>query len=101
MFNDRQGNFSSFFQRKRLEGRGTETKESLQKRLDTAQEALEYGRVLFSLLIFPEKLLHAISMVSSSFLQMRQSTNSEELYLSKQLSYEQQINVQYEINENS
>lgn len=32
---------------------------------------------------------------------MRQSTNSEELYLSKQLSYEQQINVQYEINENS
>lgn len=35
--------FSHFFQRKRLEGRGTETKESLQKRLDTAQEALEYG----------------------------------------------------------
>lgn len=33
-----------FLQRKRLEGRGTETKESLQKRLDTAQEALEYGR---------------------------------------------------------
>lgn len=29
--------------RKRLEGRGTETKESLQKRLDTAQEALEYA----------------------------------------------------------
>lgn len=36
-----------FSQRKRLEGRGTETKESLQKRLDTAQEALEYGRVFF------------------------------------------------------
>lgn len=60
VFNDRQGNFSSFFQRKRLEGRGTETKESLQKRLDTAQEALEYGRVLFSILIFPEKLLHEL-----------------------------------------
>lgn len=60
VFNDGQGNFSSFFQRKRLEGRGTETKESLQKRLDTAQEALEYGRVLFSILIFPEKLLHEL-----------------------------------------
>lgn len=31
------------FQRKRLEGRGTETEESLLKRLNTAQEALEYG----------------------------------------------------------
>ncbi|XP_061183843.1 uncharacterized protein LOC133192027 isoform X1 [Saccostrea echinata] len=29
--------------RKRLERRGTETKESLQKRLDTAQEALQYA----------------------------------------------------------
>lgn len=49
MLNGRQRHFSSFFfQRKRLEGRGTETKESLQKRLDSAQEALEYGRVLFS-----------------------------------------------------
>lgn len=52
--------FSHFFQRKRLEGRGTETKESLQKRLDTAQEALEYGRVLLSILIFPEKLHHEL-----------------------------------------
>lgn len=43
---------SFFFQRKRLEGRGTETKESLQKRLDSAQEALEYGRVLFSVHVF-------------------------------------------------
>lgn len=44
-----------FSQRKRLEGRGTETKESLQKRLDTAQEALEYGRVFFlNVLVFPE-----------------------------------------------
>lgn len=49
VLNGRQRHFSSFFfQRKRLEGRGTETKESLQKRLDSAQEALEYGRVLFS-----------------------------------------------------
>lgn len=53
MLNGRQRHFSSFFfQRKRLEGRGTETKESLQKRLDSAQEALEYGRVLFSVFQF-------------------------------------------------
>lgn len=31
-------------QKSRLEGRGTETKESLQKRLDTAEEALQYGK---------------------------------------------------------
>lgn len=63
--NGRQWHFSSFFfsQRKRLEGRGTETKESLQKRLDTAQEALEYGRVFFlSVLIFPELLLHKLQL---------------------------------------
>lgn len=66
-----------FSQRKRLEGRGTETKESLQKRLDTAQEALEYGRVFFpSVLIFPEKLLHELQL-AFSFLQMRHSTSSE------------------------
>ena len=38
------GLFFSSFKKKRLEGRGTESMESLQKRLDTAHEALQYGR---------------------------------------------------------
>ena len=33
------------FQKKRLEGRGTESEESLQRRLDTAQEAMDYGKL--------------------------------------------------------
>lgn len=34
-------------QKSRLQGRGTETDDSLQKRLATAQEALDYGKILF------------------------------------------------------
>lgn len=86
-----------------MEGRGTETKESLQKRLDTAQEALEYGRFFFlSVLIFPELLLHELQLAHGIFQFLtNEIINKLYMYLSKQLPYEQQINMQYEINENS
>ena len=38
-------------QEERLRGRGTETEDSLQKRLNTVQEALDYGRQPYCLVI--------------------------------------------------
>ena len=40
------------FQRKRLEGRGTETEESLKKRLDSTKEALDFGEWFLGLINF-------------------------------------------------
>ena len=40
-----------YFQKERLQGRGTETEQSLQKRLDTAKEALEYCKYTHIIII--------------------------------------------------
>lgn len=45
-----------FLQERRLRGRGTETEEAIQKRLETSKKEFEYGKLVSGVILFSHLL---------------------------------------------